>query len=204
MRLPFSILASWLLGAAAVTYAGEAFQTDLAVAVSVDPSSGLHPGDRITFHLAVENLGPGVANGLTVSSSAILDELDVFGISTTDCNGDVGVGVADLGNSFYYVIRWRPGPLGGDITPGDVLTCAISIDYTASAPATFPVTFQFSSTVSDQNPANNAATVVLNGAAQPPSVVPTMDRLGMILLSAGLAVISIFRLRRRARTRSLP
>jgi hypothetical protein len=203
MRLAIAILVTVLLVVGRVARAGDAFQTDLAVDVSADPSSGLHPGDRITFHLGVENLGPGVANGLTVSSSAIVDELDVFGISTSDCNGDVGVGVADLGNSFYYVIRWHPGPLGGDIAPGDILTCAISIDYTASAPASFPVTFQFSSTVSDLNPVNNAATVVLEAAALPPSAVPATDRLGTILLSAGLAAISILRLRRRARTQVL-
>lgn len=201
MKLSISVVASLLLGIGGIACAGDAFQTDLAVTFSADPSGGLRPGDRLTFHLTVESLGPGVANGLVVSSSPIVDELDVFGISTTDCDGDVGVGVADLGDSFYYVIRWHPGPLGGDIEPGDILGCAISIDYTASAPATFPVTFQFSSTISDQNPTNNAATVVLRGAAQQPAVVPAADRAGLGVLFSALAAISFFRLRRRAGTR---
>jgi hypothetical protein len=94
-----------------------------------------------------------------------------------------------LGNSYYYIIEWHPGPLGSDIEVGQTLSCKLSIDYASAAPSAFPVTFQFSSYLTDQNPSNNVATVVLHRAAASVTRVPTLSVGAMILLSLSLVLL---------------
>jgi uncharacterized repeat protein (TIGR01451 family) len=167
--------------------------TDISVAATAQETTGLHPGDRITFDLSVTNLGPEPANGLLIRTSPIVDELDVFSASAKDCAGDVVLGIADLGNSYYYTFGWHPGPLGSDIEVGQTLSCKLSIDYASAAPSVFPVTFQFSSYLTDQNPSNNAAVVVLHRAVASATPVPVFSLGGMILLSLSLMLLGAAR-----------
>lgn len=180
--------------------------TDLALQFSAAPNTNLHPGDMISFTLSVTNLGPEVVNGFGVYSSPIFDELDLFEGGTTNCDNRLVIAVADLENSFYYVLNWYAvgGAAGPPLQPGETLSCHFTLPYTQWAPAEFPLTFHPPSDFSDLDNSNNSATVVLHRAAAPvasATQVPTLSAWSLSLLALLIAASAWIEcgLRRRAR-----
>ena len=160
---------------------------DVSVSLTAEPTSNLHPGQRIAFTLSVTNHGPEPAAPVALLSSPILDELDLS-TATVDCGNALGVIVVDLNDGFHYLYSWEPT---NGLTPLEVdetRNCYINLDYTEWAPDVFTLTFELSSFIVDLDSSNNSATVTLRraSAGSPPAPVPSISIGGMLLLVAAL------------------
>ncbi len=168
--------------------------TDVSVSLSAEPTANLHPGDIVSFTFSVTNNGPEPAHPLSLGSSPIYDELDVFG-ATADCNYRLVLGVADGTDFFYYLLTWFPVFLEDDPLPvGATVYCYFTLPYTQRAPSEFPVTFDIPDRVfTDLDPSNNSATVTLHRAGQglvaPP--VPTLSPFALTALAGLLICIPV-------------
>lgn len=165
--------------------------SDVSVSLTAAPSSNLSAGQRITMVISVTNNGPDPVDRVVLTSSAIYNELDTT-TASADCAGTLVIAVVDLGSSFYYMYTWSAAAAATPIAPGDSRNCTLNIDYTAMAPPVFPVTFGFPTWLSDPNPSNDTATVLLSGAiAQPSEPVPALSTRAMILLALLIASMAV-------------
>jgi hypothetical protein len=176
--------------------------SDIGVTLTASPTTDLLPGQPIDMTLSVTNYGPESEPIVIVSSTVFVDELNVVETNFDECAIQLVVG--DLANGDYdYRIDWTVAGLGGVAPPiaaGETRICHFGIALTQHAPS--PYTFAFDLVyVSDPNPGNdNAAVVLTRAAAPPPQPVPTLSTamLGLLAaLSAGLAALAL-------RCRSLP
>lgn len=170
--------------------------SDVSIALTAEPNSDLKPGQRITLSLTASNLGVAPVTGLVAGSSPIFDELDLGTGVVVECDGRFGVAVVDLENSFYFVYRWTvTAPDLDPLAAGETRSCQIEVDYTVWAPVVFPLTFD-TTIFTDDNPANNSATVTLLGAVAAPTPVPMLQQGGMVALLVVLAALGTMAARR--------
>jgi hypothetical protein len=166
--------------------------SDVSVSLSAEPIANLQAGDVVSFTISVTNNGPEPVHPLSLGSSPILDELDVFG-STADCDYRLVLGVADGRFDYYYFYTWFPILLKDDPLPvGATFFCYFTVPYTQWAPNEFPVTFNIPETVFiDLDPSNNSATVTLHRAGQGAvTPVPTLSPASLSILVALLALFA--------------
>ena len=170
---------------------------DVSLSFTAEPHSNLHSGERIAFTLSVTNNGLEPATPVRFGSSPFVDEFDPY-TGTSDCGNTLGLIVVDQNDGFYYRYSWAPTLEQLPLQVGETRYCYISLDYTASAPDTFALTFGLSSHIVDLDPSNNAATVILQRApaGSPPAPVPSISLSALLLLGAGLAHLAAARLRR--------
>jgi hypothetical protein len=168
--------------------------SDISVGLTAEPDSNLQSGQRIGFTISVTNHGPEPAAPVSLGSSPIYDELDVFS-ATADCGGDLGLAVVDLNDGFYYEYAWFPTQ-ESPLAVGETRYCYLNLDFTEWAPDTFSLTFSMSDYLVDLDGSNNSATVTLQRAiAGVPTPVPILSPMSLLLAtfvvaSAGLAAIS--------------
>ena len=181
----------------AVARAGEVIVPgDVAVRLTAAPSSGLYPGETISFTLSVTNLGPAPVPQLSVWSSAIHDEFTLAD-GTSDCG--LITSVVDGPSDFWFYRTWYvTSKVPGDPPPlavGETRICHFTESLTASAPAVTAYSFGMLDKYVDPNPVNNTATVELRRAV-PATSVPTLSS-RMLLLLAGMLGCAAFVAARR-------
>jgi hypothetical protein len=156
------------------------------VGLTAEPDSNLESGQRISFTISVTNHGPEPVAPVSLGSSPIYDELDVFS-ATVDCGDDLGLAVVDLNDGFYYVYAWFPTQ-ESPLAVGETRNCYLNLEFTEWAPDTFSLTFSMSNYLIDLDASNNSATVTLHRAIQGNATpVPTLSPLALVML-AGLLV----------------
>jgi len=174
---------AWSMGLRAGTIP---LPSDVSVALTADPETDLESGQRIAFTISVTNHGPEPVAPVSLGSSPIYDELDVFS-ATVDCGNDLGLAVVDLNDGFYYVYAWFPTQ-ESPLAVGETRNCYLELEFTEWAPDTFSLTFSMSDYLVDLDPSNNSATVTLRranrGIATP---IPTLSPLALAMLAGLLA-----------------
>jgi hypothetical protein len=166
--------------------------SDVSVALTAEPSTNLQSGQRVTFTISVTNHGPEPVDRLAIGSSPIYDELDVFTASSSDCEGDIILAVADLENTFYFLYTYYAAFQESPLAVGETRNCHLSLDFTEWAPSVFPVTFAMSSFETDIDPSNNSATVFLRRPIAVTSI-PTLSPTWLVLLAGLLAAVGLMR-----------
>jgi len=125
---------------------------------------------------------------LALGSSPIYDELDVFTASSSGCDGDLILAVADLEDTFYFLYTYF-AVADGPLAVGETRNCYLTLEFTPWAPSVFPVTFDMSSYV-DLDPSNNSATVFLRRPVAIATPVPTLSPIWLGLLTCLLMAIT--------------
>lgn len=196
-------LAAWLVFPAC-SVAGEIeLPSEFSILLAAEPSAELEPGDRITFTLTAANQGPYPIDNLSFVSSPIFDQLDIESASVANCDGTIVMAVADLEDTFYFLYFWYAATLDSEpMAAGETRSCQLSLDYTQRAPPVFPVTFE-TTIFTDENPANNSATVTLRGAVAAPTPVPMLRQAGMAALLVLLAALGTMAARRSRKPGSM-
>jgi len=156
--------------------------SDISVDLTAEPASNLESGQRITFTISVTNHGPEPAAPVSLGSSPIYDELDVFS-ATADCGNDLVVAVVDLNDGFYYLYDWFPTQ-ESPLAVGETRYCYLNLEFTEWAPDTFSLTFSMPDFLVDLDPSNNSATVTLQRAAAVATAVPTLSPMALVALMA--------------------
>jgi len=151
------------------------------VDLTAEPDNNLESGQRITFTLSVTNHGPEPAAPVSLGSSPIYDELDVFS-ATADCGDDLGLAVVDLNDGFYYVYDWFPTQ-DSPLAVGETRYCYLNLEFTAWAPDTFALTFAMPDFLVDLDSSNNSATVTLQRAAAVATAVPMLSPMSLVALA---------------------
>jgi hypothetical protein len=192
-------LGSLICGCANVSAGDVVLPSDISVALTAVPSDNLQSGQRVNFTISVTNHGPEPVDRLAIASSPIYDELDVFTASSSGCDGDLILAVADLEDTFYflyvYYAAFQELPLAVDETR----SCYLSLDFTPWAPSIFPLTFDMSA-FDDLDPSNNSATVFLRRPVAFAAPVPTLSPIWLGLLACLLmAITGILRTQSNAR-----
>jgi hypothetical protein len=175
--------------------------SDVSVSLEAEPTAGLEPGDTVTFTISVTNHGPEVVDRLTLSSSFFVDELDAFAGSIVACEGPLLVSVSDFIGGYEYWIDWDPvsptdpGLLTLDV--GETRTCQFNMPLTNAAPEVYSFSFRLADFLSDLDPSNDDATVVLHRAPSGTraAAVPTLSPSALAILAALLALLASVRRR---------
>lgn len=170
--------------------------SDIAVSLSADKTTDLHPGEVITFTLAATNVGNQPAFPVVLASSHFVDE---FNFVSADC---VLVTVVADGKDFYeYWFTWYAAALPGapPILPGDSRICRFQFALTTHAPAVYPFTFGLPSFFTDPNPDNDNATVVLRRGDLAAHELPVDSPIVLLLLALGMMVIGGYETQARFR-----
>jgi hypothetical protein len=157
--------------------------SDVSVSLTAEPDNNLQSGDRIAFTISVTNNGPEPASPVSVGSSPIYDELDIYS-TTADCEDNLGLIVVDLDNGFYYSYAWFPTD-ESPLAVGETRYCYLNLNFTEWAPDTFSLTFSVPDFLVDLDPSNNSATVTVQRASQGSATttpVPTLSPLALVML----------------------
>jgi hypothetical protein len=173
-------------------------QSDIGVTLTASPTTDLLPGQPIDMTLSVTNYGPDPEPNVPVISTMFVDEMYQVSTDFDECVLDLIV--SDFAGGHEFNIEWSVAGLGPPpIAAGETRTCHFQIALTRHAPS--PYTFGFGLFyVSDPNPGNDNAAVVLNrAAAPPPQPVPTLSTAMLCLLAGWSAGLAGLALRRRAR-----
>jgi hypothetical protein len=165
-------------------------QTDISVAFTAQPDSGLVPGQPIIFTLTVTNLGPepvpASGSKFSLYSSDFFDQFDVSSAGTADCLG-FGAIVSD-GKTFHYNLVWFPTFLSqGELAVGEIRSCHFTLALSNQAPAVWPFSFGVAEFFADLNPENNISTVILRRGDIAPIAVPALSFQALMLLIVALA-----------------
>ena len=193
LLLLFSLSATTLVTVPALAGNIVDLPSDISVSLAAEPLIGLEPGDTIMFTISVTNNGPEVVDRLSLSSSFFVDELDVFAANIVACEGPMIVSVADLIGGYEYWISWDPvsptDPSLLTLNVGETRTCQFNMPLTNSAPDVYPFTFGLAAFLSDLDPSNNSATVILQRASAGAAIatpVPALSPFGLAILAASL------------------
>jgi hypothetical protein len=185
------LLAAGAMGTARSATAGNIvyLPSDVSVSLNAEPTTGLHTGDWVTFTVSVTNRGPEPVNQLTSVSSFFVDELDVSIGTVGACEGPLGVAVSDFIGGYEYWISWDPvtstDPALTTLDVGETRTCQFSMPLTRAAPDSYPFSFGLAGFLSDLDPSDDTATVVLNRA---PSGVNAASVPALSLSALGLLI----------------
>lgn len=153
--------------------------SDLSITKTAAPGPYL-PGMPLTYTITVNNAGPAAASDVVVTDvipagtsfiSAIPSQGSCSGTSTVTCT--LGT-IANGGSASITLQLTLPSTAG-------------TVQNTATATASNP----------DVNPANNAATAAITVGTPPPTDIPTLGQMSLLLLSLLLAFGGIWRQRRR-------
>ena len=175
--------------------------SDVSVSLVAEPTVALEPGDSVTFTISVTNNGPEVVDRLSLASSFFVDEFDVAAGSVVACEGPLGVIVVDLIGGYEYLIDWDPviptDPALLTLDVGETRTCQFSMPLTSAAPDAYPFSFGLAGFLSDLNPSNDTATVVLHRAPSgaDATAVPTLSLTSLGLLTGLVALLGGIRRR---------
>jgi uncharacterized repeat protein (TIGR01451 family) len=152
-----------------------AMMADLSLTKTVQGSGAVQVGGNVTYILTVTNNGPGNATGVTVT--------DTLPAGLTYVSNDCGATFASP------TLTWSVGALAANASATCHLTATVNqegvIINTATATAN----------EADPTPANNASTVTIAGIV----AVPTLDELGLTILTILLAASAAVILRRKRR-----
>ncbi|HET6545210.1 MAG TPA: hypothetical protein VFG55_00515 [Rhodanobacteraceae bacterium] len=164
---------------------------DVSVDLVADPANNLAPGELVTFTLSVTNHGPETVNDVSLQSSTFIDEFDVNGEGSTDCQ-NLDVAVADFAGGYDYRFLWYL-TLQGSLAVGETRSCHIQLAM-GNLPAVFAFSFFVPDYYQDINPSNNSATVYLRRGPAPAFVpVPALSRWTQWLLATWLALTAVLR-----------
>jgi hypothetical protein len=171
-----------------------ALDTDIAVALSASPTTGLHSGDVVTFTWSVTNHGPNPAPLFGVLSSEIRDEFDVRR-QASDCS-DMTRAVGDGGNFVVYSYFWYP-TRQRDLAVGETVRCHLSLPLGDAAPLRTTFAIQMPPFELDRDLGNNLSSVVLERAEAEVPLLAAPARWGLFvgLLGAGARAIKTRRCR---------
>ncbi|HET6545212.1 MAG TPA: hypothetical protein VFG55_00525 [Rhodanobacteraceae bacterium] len=175
---------------------------DLSVDLLAEPNANLEPGELVTFTLSVTNHGPETVNIVSLRSSTFIDEFDLNGEGSSDCQNLV-VAVGDFSGGYDYTLSWYL-TLQGPLAVGETRSCHIRL-VMGNLPAVFAFSFFVSPYFQDINPANDRATVYLRRGATPAATpIPTLSRAAASLLAALIALMAGFFAQRRERWKPVP
>ena len=202
LAAPFLLLVTTVGTARASTMGNIVYlPSDVSVSMEAVPNVGLQTGDWVNFTLSVINNGPEAVDRLSLMSSSFLDELDVAAGRLGVCTGPLGVIVSDFIGGYEYFIIWDPvfpkDPALLTLDVGETRTCQFSMPLTSAAPDAYSFSFSLGGSLSDLDPFNDFAEVVLRRAppAAPAAPVPTLSLTLLGLLSGLLGLLGSIRRR---------
>lgn len=146
---------------------------DLSITKTANAPSGTLPNAPLTYTLAVANLGPSTANGVSVTDTLPANTTFVSASTTQgSCTGTTTV-VCSLGT----------------MTSGANATITINVTVgPALGPITNTATVASTNVDPDPNPANNTSTATVNVVP----TIPTLSPLSLALLALGLGLCGLF------------
>lgn len=175
-------LVSLICGCANVAAGDVVLPSDISVGLTAEPSDNLQSGQRVNFTISVTNHGPEPVDRLAIGSSQIYDELDVFTASSSGCDGDLILAVADLEDTFYFLYTYYAAVQESPLAVGETRTCYLNLEFTPWAPSVFPVTFAMAAFETDLDLGNNSVTVFLRRPVAVVEPVPTLSSIWLGLL----------------------
>jgi hypothetical protein len=189
----------WICGGAHLAAGPIVLPSDVSVTFTAEPSVNLQSGQQVTFTISVTNHGPEPVDRLAIGSSPIYDELDVYTASSSNCEGDMILAVADLEDTFYFLYTYYAAFQEWPLTVGETRNCYLSLDFTPWAPSVFPVTFAMASFETDLDPSNNSVTVFLRRPVAVVEPVPMLSPTWLGLVCLLIATVGIWRTLSNAR-----
>ncbi|UXI66155.1 hypothetical protein [Tahibacter amnicola] len=163
----------------------EPLPSNVAVAFSASPTTGLNSGDQIRFEVLATNLGPQTLNGLAITSSDFTNEFE-FGATSVDCAGVV-LQVSDGLPGPHYNIVWYAALLPDrPLAVGQTTRCAFTLTLSRNAPIRLPFSFSLPDYYVEPDPndtANNSGTVVFE------QVIPSLPATSPVALTVLLVLL---------------
>jgi len=171
-----------------------ALGTDIGVTLTASPTTGVAPGQRISFTLTVANYGPLPAPVLILDSSMFTNQISGFVTNPDECYLVATIVDGTVSSSY---VSWFVAGLPGspDFGVGETLTCHFQFSLSADAPIVWPFSFAVSTYNPDLNPSNDVGTVTLR---QRIASVPALSSITLMLLAALLVGFSAARFTRKA------